>query len=424
MADLRSTFGDLFAAAIARADPAMALAESLRQHPPPLPRPGGRLILIALGKAAVPMMRQAMRMLPPSDRAVAVTNPENLAEIPGASVLAGDHPVPNDMSLAAGAVLRQAVGDLTANDSVVALISGGGSALAVAPAAGLTLAHKTAVTDYLLGAGLDIMQMNLIRQQLSELKGGGLLRSAYPAPVCSYILSDVIGDDLRAIASGPTVAPLGSRTMARDCLVAHDLWASLPGAVQTHLSAQDDPAQTLFDKGSVTAYLIGSNRHSLIAMKELAARKGWSADIVDDALTGDVEAAAARIISAAQARVSNHPVALIFGGETTVNLTGTGRGGRNQELALHVARLGRQTLSGSWAFLSAGTDGRDGPTDAAGGIVDGGTWQRILDKGGDPMALLRNNDSNRALRFADDLFVTGGTGTNVADIQIMLLPAR
>ncbi|UWR57682.1 glycerate kinase type-2 family protein [Phaeobacter inhibens] len=421
MTDLRSTARRFFAAAVARANPAAALAESLRQHPPPLPQPGERLILVALGKAAIPMIRQAMAMLPPPDRAIAVTNPENVADLSDVEVLAGNHPVPHHMSLAAGAALRSALSNLNAKDRVVALISGGGSALAVAPAGGLTLADKTAVTDLLLGAGVDITQMNLIRQQLSELKGGGLLRAAQPAQVFSYILSDVIGDDLRAIASGPTVAPLGSRAMARDCLLSHNLWEGLPHAVQTHLTTPEDPQQSPANSSVTSAHLIGSNRHSLGAVRDQARRNGWSAYIVNDALIGDVEVAATEILAATKSQETGRPTALIFGGETTVQLTGSGRGGRNQELALHIARLGRRALKEHWTFLSAGTDGRDGPTDAAGGVVDSGTWQRISDNGGNPDALLRNNDSNAALKLAGDLLITGGTGTNVADVQIMLL---
>ncbi|ATF16782.1 glycerate kinase type-2 family protein [Phaeobacter gallaeciensis] len=421
MTDLRRTARALFAAAVARANPATALAESLKEHPPSLPLPGGRLILVALGKAAVPMMRQAIEMLPTPDRAIAVTNPENVADLPDVEVLAGSHPVPNHMSLAAGAALRAALSNLNAKDRVVALISGGGSALAVAPAGGLTLADKTAVTDLLLGAGIDITEMNLIRQQLSELKGGGLLSAAQPAQVFSYILSDVIGDDLRAIASGPTVAPLGSRSMARDCLLSHNLWDGLPHAVRTHLATPEDPKQSLADSSVTSAHLIGSNRHSLIAMRDQARRDGWAAHIVNDALIGDVEGAATEILTAIQAHETSRPTALISGGETTVQLTGCGCGGRNQELALHIARLGPRALKEHWTFLSAGTDGRDGPTDAAGGIVDSGTWQRISENGGNPDALLKNNDSHAALKLSGDLLITGGTGTNVADVQIMLL---
>jgi hydroxypyruvate reductase len=144
--------------------------------------------------------------------------------------------------------------------------------------------------------------------------------------------------------------------------------------------------------------------------------------IISDRLVGDVEAAAAEIIGAAS-KASNSPACLVFGGETTVTLRGTGNGGRNQELALRVA-MAMPDLGRDWAFLSGGTDGRDGPTEAAGGLVDAGTVARIRQAGGDPAALLAQNDSNRALALADDLLVTGATGTNVADVQILMLGAR
>ncbi|APG45601.1 glycerate kinase type-2 family protein [Phaeobacter porticola] len=416
MTNLRSFATDLFTAAVARADPEAALETALQQYPPNLPTNKGHLILVALGKAAIPMLRRAMQILPRAEAALAVTNPENRAELDGAQVMSGAHPVPDHTSVNAGLALRKAVTGLDSSDRVIALISGGGSSLAAVPAPGLTLADKTTVTKQLLASGMGITEMNLIRQQLSDVKGGGLLRQAHPALVSSYILSDVIGDDLRAIASGPTVAPLGTRTEARDLLQQHGIWSQLPTTVKTHLSIDVPP--TVPPAGN--AHLIGSNRHSLDAMRVCATAAGWLAQIVDDALIGDVEAAAQRIIHASQETNCSQPQALIFGGETTVQLSGTGLGGRNQELALHVARMGRKMLQGRWVFLSGGTDGRDGPTAAAGGIVDAGTWGRIETAGGDPDALLADNDSNRALAMANDLLLTGGTGTNVADVQILL----
>jgi len=265
----------------------------------------------------------------------------------------------------------------------------------------VTLAEKAEVSRLLLGAGVDISQLNLVRQGLSRLKGGGLLQAARPAPVTAYILSDVIGDDLRVIASGLTVAPVGSRQDACTILETLNLWSRLPETVRAALKR---PEPTL-PPVQATNVLIGSNRKSLEAV---VAAAGTGAHILSDALTGDVADAAAQIIAAAQ-QVSGH--ALVFGGETTVKLRGKGLGGRNQELALRVA-MGMPDL------------GRDGPTEAAGGLVDAGTTGRIRAAGGDADALLANNDSNRALALADDLLVTGATGTNVADVQILLLGPR
>lgn len=415
MNDLRDTAFALFRAAVERADPARALRDQLVASPlPPLPD-GGRTIIIALGKAASPMMRQALLMIPEPRQALVVTNPENLCDIAGATTMAGAHPVPDKTSAAAGRAVIDLLQTATPKDRVIALISGGGSALMVAPAPGLTLANKAAVNTALLASGLEINDMNLIRQHLSDLKGGGFLRHAAPAPVTAFILSDVIGDDLRAIASGPSASPIGTRAQAREMMQRAGIWQAAPAAVQEHLSAEKIESD---DTSNVSNTLIGSNRHSLYAM--LDAATDWDAQLVSDSLIGDVEDAAKSILAAALAAPTDRSVALIFGGETTVQIKGSGLGGRNQELALRVAKLGAEQLSGDWLFLSGGTDGRDGPTQAAGGIVTPDTWARIRASGADPDALLENNDSNAALAAADALLTIGGTGTNVADVQVFL----
>ncbi|KUP93022.1 glycerate kinase type-2 family protein [Tritonibacter horizontis] len=413
---LTDTALDLFHTAIARADPAAAVAQQLARAPlAPLPT-GGRRIVIAVGKAAVPMMRAALSQLPqPPAVALAITNPENLTELAGAQVIAGAHPVPDASSAAAGQQVLDSLADLRAEDQVLMLISGGGSALMVAPAPGVTLADKAAVNEILLASGLEINRMNLVRQALSRLKGGGICRAAAPARVTALILSDVIGDDLRAIASGPTVSPLGDRKAAAALLQTEGLWDKLPVSVQQALSAPEQQQDT----PTADNILIGSNRFSLDAMAERARALGWEVASVVDDLTGDVADAAQRILDTTEAAASAHPQALLFGGETTVRLAGTGRGGRNQELALRIAEAADQ-IDGDWLFLSGGTDGRDGPTEAAGGIVTPQTWADIAATGADPKALLSNNDSNAALKAAGALVTIGGTGTNVADVQIFL----
>jgi len=302
---------------------------------------------------------------------------------------------------------------------VIALISGGGSALLPAPPPGVSLEDKQALNRCLLGSGLNINMMNAVRQQVSMLKGGGLLRLAAPAPVTAYILSDVIGDDLRAIASGPTVSPIATRAEVRDLMERNGLMASLPETIRHHLRRPE--ARTAPPEAD--NHLIGGNRESVAAAAaELGPR--FAASVVPDPLVGDVGTAAATIHAALTrtARAGGPPAALIWGGETTVTLRGDGLGGRNQEMALRLACLMDATpVSRPWVFLSAGTDGRDGPTDAAGGIVDPATTARVRAAGGAPETLLARNDSNAALRMADDLLVTGATGTNVADIQVLLL---
>ncbi|WP_232831617.1 glycerate kinase type-2 family protein [Pseudogemmobacter bohemicus] len=417
---LRKEAQAYFALAVKAADPGLALFYALEAAPfpdtPGFADGGGRQIVIAVGKAAVPMVAEAMRHLRPDADIILVTNYENAAALPEGfdrvRVFASGHPVPDENGLRAGEAVIAALRGAGAGDRVIALISGGGSALLPAPVEGVSLADKAEVNRLLLSGGLEITQMNLIRQNLSQLKGGGMLRLAAPAPVSAWILSDVIGDDLRTIASGPTVAPLGGRAEARAILAGAGLWERLPASVQTHLSAPDDSGAP---PTAALNMLIGSNRKSVEAVRDAA---GATALLADVALEGDVGAAAKIILSAAEKAPAGS--CLIWGGETTVTLRGDGKGGRNQELALRVALMGERLAGRDWVFLSGGTDGRDGPTEAAGGLVDGGSAARMRARG-DPEALLANNDSNKALAASDDLLITGASGTNVADVQILLI---
>jgi len=401
----------LFEAAVKAADPALAL----RPHLVDLPAISGRYILISLGKAACAMMEEAISNLPKgaSFEAIAVTNYENAREIENCTVMAAGHPVPDENGAKAGQAVISVLQTTTDTDTVLVLVSGGGSALLPASVDGVSLADKAEVSRILLGAGVDITEMNLVRQQLSKLKGGGMARLANPAKLRGYILSDVIGDDLRAIASGPTVAPIASRSAARDLLQNLNVFDQMPKSVRAYLMGTPPEPEAVISEN----ILIGSNGQSLRAM--LAASNDGV--IVNDSLTGDVEDAAKSILQAARSNPTN---TLIFGGETTVKIQGDGKGGRNQELALRFAMLAEGEDLGDWVFLSAGTDGRDGPTDAAGAIVDRKTPQRIRDAGKDPVALLKNNDSYAALKAAGDLLISGATGTNVADVQVFLRVSR
>lgn len=416
MTDMRALARQLYDRAVEAADPARAVHQHFADHPPADTVAGGHSYVIAIGKAAPAMLGEALRHIPGPVTALGVTHHQNAQEVPGARILTAGHPEPDQAGLDAGREVIALLEKAGPDDRVYALISGGGSALVPVPRSPLTLADKQAVARILLESGLGITQMNLIRQQLSDLKGGGFLRHAAPAPVTALILSDVIGNELGAIASGPTTAPLGSRADARALLSDRGLLDQLPSAVRGLLEAPQEPEP----RHAAENHLIGSNEISLEAMRR-ALGDGWTARIVSDRLVGDVTDAADQIIQAVASAGSTGPTALIFGGETTVQLRGTGRGGRNQELALRVALQG-DSLPDHWVFLSGGTDGRDGPTDAAGGIVDGGTLARIGASGQDVDALLANNDSYAALKAAGDLLITGATGTNVADVQVLLLP--
>ena len=397
----------LFEAAVKAADPALAL----RPHLAGLPAIDGRYLLISVGKAACAMIEEAIANLPKDARfeAIAVTNYENERPIAGCRVMVAGHPVPDENGAKAGRAVIALLESTTAADVVLALISGGGSALLPAPLKGISLSDKAEVSRVLLGAGVDINAMNAIRQQLSRLKGGGMARLAAPAALRSFILSDVIGDDLRAIASGLTVSPITTRAGAVELLRGHGVFEAMPDSVKAYLLSDASEPEQIETENT----LIGSNRHSVEAMRAASG----DGVVVSDALTGDVNDAARFIVESAK---QNPSKTMLFGGETTVTLQGDGRGGRNQELALRVAALAESEDLGDWVFLSGGTDGRDGPTDAAGGTVDKHTLQRIRDAGHDPAALLANNDSYIALKTAGDLLMTGATGTNVADVQVFL----
>ena len=396
----------LFAAGVKAADPARAVAGALQATP--LPDCTGRRFIVAVGKAAPGMALAAKAHLGTPARLLIVTNPENASTIPDAEVFAAGHPVPDAVGQQASEAVIDLLQDTRPQDQVLALISGGGSALLPAPAAGLSLADKAAVSRLLLASGTDITGMNLVRQQLSRLKGGGFARLAAPATVTALILSDVIGDDLRVIASGPTVAPIGTAEQAKDLLIGAGVWDALPAAVRAHLQAA--PAEPAAPP-TADNRLIGSNPISVQAMADAAG----TAKVADEPLVGDVQDAARRVLQTAG------PGITLFGGETTVVLRGDGLGGRNQELALRVALLVEQAgWDDDWVFLSGGTDGRDGPTDAAGGLVDGTTLDRIRGAGIDPESALANNDSYHALQAAGDLLITGATGTNVADLQVLI----
>ena len=404
-----------FQAAIDQADPEAAVV----RHMTRLPRNvKGRVIVIAAGKAAPAMLRGAMAHLGQDIEAICVTHKENHDRIENIPFFNSGHPIPDDVGLKATQKISEILATTTPDDQVIALISGGASALLPAPAEGISLADKQALNAALLASGLDIVEMNTIRQQVSTLKGGGLLRQAAPAPVSAYILSDVVGDDLRAIASGPTVAPLGTKTSARERLKQVGAWDTLSASITAHLQGPDVNG----DLPNATNTLVGSNRQSVEAAAAHL-RSDFDVIAIDEPLVGDVGTAAETIIAALDDQLPvSGPTAIVWGGETTVQLQGDGRGGRNQEMALLVAQhLNARNPSQAVHFLSGGTDGRDGPTDAAGAIVDAGTWARIIDAGLDPAALLANNDSYAALQSSDDLLITGATGTNVADIQILMI---
>ena len=408
MTDLIDAARSGFRAAIDAADPGRAVARHLGDLPD-LPE-GGRLVVFALGKAANAMAGAALAAVPGTD-ALIVTAPGSGVAPKGAKAMIGAHPVPTEASLRAGQALHEAATALGPEDHALVLISGGGSALAVLPKPGITLADKIRLNEILLGSGLDIVAMNLIRQQASALKGGGLLRALAPARVTSLILSDVIGDDFRAIASGPTYAPVGGPADARATAMEAGIWDDLPASIRTVIE-RGDGDEALPESETI---LVGSNAQSVAAAA--SDLKGMTPRVVDAPIVGNVTKAGPALLDLARTG------SFVAGGETTVTLgDAPGTGGRNQDLALRFALLAEEKgLAGDWVFLSGGTDGRDGPTDCAGATVTPKTLAAIRAAGLDPARHLERNDAYPALDAAGALLKMPPTGTNVADVQIFLL---
>ena len=382
-------------------------------------------------------MAQAAREIIPagmlSGKGIAVTNYENVIRIDNVDVIGAAHPLPDEAGLKAAQIVADRVRNAKENELVLVLVSGGGSALIPYPAGQISLQEKIATTDLLLASGADINQINCVRKHLSRLKGGGLARMAAPAHLHALILSDVLGDYLSAIASGPTVADNSTYADAIEIFKAKGIWEQVPINVRQHLeqgklgniAETPKPGDDVFKNTGHT--LIGSNTISVNAMLQATQNLGYETKLYSDHLCGEARIVGATLVAqCVEGRLKSVPqnklIALLAGGETTVTLKGNGRGGRNQEMALAFAIAAEQQgLTGDWVFLSGGTDGRDGPTDAAGGIVDPNSIKRMTQAGVNPIELLENNDSYSALKTFDDLVITGATGTNVADLQIVLI---
>jgi glycerate 2-kinase len=439
--DLRASAAQLLRAALAAVDPAEAVYRFVS-------RVGDRILidgqayalhdfdhvyLIGAGKAAVPMTEAIGEVL--RDRlsgGVIITKYQHVdRSLPDQlRVHEAGHPVPDEQAVAATRDLAVLLDQVTPRDLVFCVISGGGSALMTLPAEGITLADLQATTQLLLRAGATIQQINTIRKHLDTIKGGGLVRLAHGAPIVSLILSDVIGDDLSVIASGPTVSDPTTFTEAWRVIEQLDLVGQLPASVCTRLKRgvageildTPKPGDPLFDR--VQTVIIGSNAQAAQAAETAACRLNFNTLLLSTQVQGEAREVAK--IAAAIAReiaVYNRPVAkpacVILGGETTVTLKGNGLGGRNQEIALAGA-LAIDGLPNN-LIAAVGTDGTDGPTDAAGAIATGETVGRAKAIGLDAQAHLANNDSYHFFQALGDLIVTGPTGTNVNDLLFILV---
>lgn len=442
----------IFRAGLARVDPIAMVREAVSVEGP---APGAlvvragpdscrcdlggfdRILVAGMGKAGSSMARGLEDAL--GDRiagGLVAVKDGYLEELSRIRLIQSGHPVPDGRSVQAAAeILGMADGGLDERTLVIVLISGGGSALLCAPAPGLSLADKAETTRLLLASGATIQEINCVRKHLSAVKGGRLAQAFAPATVISLILSDVIGDDLDTIASGPTVPDSTTWADALAVIERRGLASSAPPAaielLRRGVAGELPDTPKLGDPAFARArsILLGSNRLALMAAEAEARELGYSTLALTSRLSGEAREAALALHAigediAASGFPLKRPACVLAGGETTVTLRGGGKGGRNQEMALaFLAATARSPqASGSLVFLAASTDGSDGPTDAAGAFASAPILARARELGLDPEAYLADNDSYSFFDRAGGLLRTGPTNTNVCDLQVLIIP--
>ncbi len=440
--DARGALTALYWAAVQAVAPGAALRSSLERIP--VSERGRRVWIIAIGKAAHPMAATAATVLAEWNRApaggVIVAPNDEASPHPLVDVYVGDHPVPGARSLEAAARIAAVASRAREGDDVWVLLSGGATSLAAAPEGHIRPDELFQLYERLLGAGLDIAQMNLIRKRFSRWGAGRMAVALAPARVRNYIVSDVIGDDLAAIGSGPCVPDPSTAAQIHQMLDAGGLWDELPLSMKRSVSgAERDPSLETPKAGDaafahVERRIVASNRVALEAIEARARAFGYEPRVLGAALAGEAAVVGRRLIAtlgsycgadATSLSGRTGRTCLIWGGETTVTLGHEhGRGGRCQELALSAAReLGATAGMSQAALLAAGTDGRDGDTDAAGAIVTRDTWRTIERAGRDPARDLERHDSYTSLDAADALLRTDLTSTNVMDVVVAVCGA-
>lgn len=438
--EVRSRLQTLFAAAVNAVDPRHLIQRIVRidhdrlivqtlnqtQYVPLT----GRIFILGAGKGAGLLAQGLESVLGERVTGGVVALPHGQhVHLQSVTTIQGEHPLPGPGSLRAAEQMAALLAHKQDTDLICFCLTGGASSLLVSPVPGLSLTDKLAVNRQLIACGADIVAINTVRKHLSCIKGGGLARLAFPSPLVSFILSDVIGDDLSTIGSGPTVPDPTTFQDAWAILNAFEILDTIPPSAREYCrqgcaglqQETPKPGDNIFTH--VANILIGSNRIALEAAAAKARLLGFTPWIIDSPLCGDTTNAALQFAKTMQHVLANNasPICLLAGGETTVRVTGSGKGGRNQEFALVVAQALQDEAR--WALLSAGTDGIDGPTDAAGAFVDGDSIKRAHAKGVDPRQALHNNDSYSLFAALGELFYPGQTGTNVMDIKIALLRA-
>jgi len=435
----KKTLEDIFMAGVKAVDPERAIQKYVRRQGNQLfvgdcsygLNSYRKIFLFGAGKGTAPMAKALEDILGEwLTNGLIIVKYGHGIPLEKTQILEAGHPIPDKAGLEATEELLKQTQECTEDDLILCVFTGGGSALLPAPTFPLTLDEKQETTHLLLECGATINEINAIRKHLSRSKGGRLAKEAYPATIVSLLLSDVIGDRLDVIASGPTVPDESTYSDCIKIIDRYKLSDRLPKSVTDHfikgaagsLPETPKPGDPVFSK--VQNLIVGNNRESLLAAKERAISLGYNTIILSSQIEGEarevahVFAAIGKEISQANLPISS-PACVIAGGETTVSIQGRGKGGRSQELALAcaIAIDGWEGIS----LLSAGTDGTDGPTDAAGAFVNGATCKRARRMNSDPRDFLLTNDSYTLFASLGDLLKTGPTRTNVMDIICMLI---
>ena len=409
MEKLRKDADEIINAGISAVLPDEAVKRALKKMPDPL----GRLIIVAAGKAAWQMAKAAVSEVK-ADAGIVITKYDHVkGDLPGLECFEAGHPVPDQNSFEATAKALELVSDLSEKDLVLFLLSGGGSALFEAPF--ISGDELQDITRQLLACGADIVEINTIRKRLSRVKGGRFAEICSPARVFTIVLSDIIGDPLDMIASGPAYPDSSTSQEALDIVSKYGLKLTDEAIALMNL----ETPKTL---DNVTTLVTGSVRELCKAVGAKCEELGYKAVILTDSLECEARNAGTMLGEKVRENIGNgEKLAFIAGGETVVHLTGTGLGGRNQEIALAAAPI----IAGlDAAVFSFGSDGTDGPTDAAGGYVDGDSLLLLEQNGWDVKAVLADNDAYHALASIEGLVMTGPTGTNVNDAAVALIPCN
>lgn len=435
----KSFFIDAYKTAINEASPAESIKKNMRLNEKMISLGSDQLLLseidkiwiVGFGKASAAMAVVVEEILGDLiHEGIVITKYGHSVPLKKIKLFEAAHPIPDEQGVKATSEMISLLEKTSANDLVIALISGGGSALMVHPRQGITLDDKQKIADFLLRKGVPIEKMNTVRKHLSSVKGGQLARLALPARVVSFIISDVIGDKLESIASGATAPDPSSFIEAERILHDFSIWNKLTPNFQNWFREESKnpdaetpkPGNQLFEK--VKNIIVANNQKALETVKNLAQEFGYNPLVLSCSVQGEAkEIARFYGAIAKEIRQNNQPVSLpacvIAGGETTVNVLGTGKGGRNTEMVLAI--LNDLQNLGDVAFFSVGTDGNDGPTDAAGAFAFSDSRVRAERSGLDCTEYLKNNDSYSFFAKLDDLFCPGPSGTNVNDIQILLV---